>query len=70
MPVAAFSPSRIHTDYTEWTAPGIAYNGQVWAWNNTSGKYEPTALAFDPTGTGKAASDDVRGNVQSSRRTV
>lgn len=55
MPVAAFSPSRIHTDYAEWTAPGIAYNGQVWAWNNTSGAYEPTALSFDPAGTAAAA---------------
>lgn len=55
MPVAAFSPSRIHTDYSEWTAPGVAYNGQVWAWNNTSGKYEPTALSFDPAGTAAAA---------------
>ena len=55
MPVAAFSPSRIHTDYSEWTAPGIAYNGYVWAWNNTTGKYEPTALSFDPAGTAAAA---------------
>lgn len=55
MPVAAFAPSRIHTDYAEWTAPGIAYNGQVWAWNNTSGAYEPTALSFDPAGTASAA---------------
>lgn len=55
MPVGAFVPSRIHLDYPEWTAPGIAYNGQVWAWNNASGKYEPTALAFDPAGAGLTA---------------
>lgn len=55
MPVASFTPSRLHLDYSEWTAPGIAYNGQVWAWNNTSGAYEPTALAFDPAGTAAAA---------------
>lgn len=52
MPVGAFVPSEFEFDYPRWTAPGIAYNGYVWAWNNTAGKYEPTALSFDPAGTG------------------
>lgn len=52
MPVGDFVPSEFEFDYPRWTAPGIAYNGYVWAWNNTAGKYEPTALAFDPAGTG------------------
>lgn len=55
MPVGDFVPSEFEFDYPRWTAPGLAYNGYVWAWNNTSGKYEPTALAFDPAGTAAAA---------------
>lgn len=46
MPVGSFVPSRIHYDYPEWTAPasGNIDTGKVWAWNNTTGKYEPASV--------------------------
>lgn len=55
MPVAAFAPAKLHIDYAEWAAPGLAVDGYVWAWSNATGRYEPTALAFDPAGTAAAA---------------
>lgn len=46
MPVGAFVPSELEFDYLRWTAPAIGSTdtGKAWAWNNVTGKYEPTTF--------------------------
>ncbi len=46
MPLAGFVPSEFEYDYPRWTAPAIGSTdtGKAWAWNNVTGKYEPTTF--------------------------
>lgn len=43
--------------FTDFQSPasGSTDDGKVWSWNNLAGKFIPTALAFDPSGTAAAA---------------
>lgn len=46
MPLAGFVPSEFEYDYPRWTAPAIGSTdtGKAWAWNHTTGKYEPATF--------------------------
>lgn len=46
MPAGQFTPSQFEFDYPRWTAPAIGSTdtGKAWAWNNVTGKYEPTTF--------------------------
>lgn len=58
MPTAIYVPGRVGEGFfADFQAPagGATDNGKAWLWNSGTGKFEPVALAYDPTGTAAAA---------------
>lgn len=58
MATLTYVPSRVgEGHFTDFQPPasGSIDNGKAWLWDSSTGKFEPTALNFDPAGTAAAA---------------